>query len=80
MRKHKSSWPFLEPVNKEDVPDYYDIIKDPIGLEIKYFFINNSLILDIKAIDRKTQNNEYKDKDSFLSDIKVLLTNARVYN
>jgi hypothetical protein len=31
MRKHKSSWPFLEPVNKEDVPDYYDIIQDPIG-------------------------------------------------
>jgi histone acetyltransferase len=31
MRKHKSSWPFIEPVNKEDVPDYYDIIQDPIG-------------------------------------------------
>ena len=31
MRKHKSSWPFLEAVNKDDVPDYYDIITDPIG-------------------------------------------------
>lgn len=37
MRKHKSSWPFLEPVNKEDVPDYYDIVTDPIG---KPYFIN----------------------------------------
>lgn len=32
MKKHKSSWPFLEPVNKDDVPDYYDIITDPIGI------------------------------------------------
>jgi hypothetical protein len=31
MRKFKSAWPFLEPVNREDVPDYYDIVTDPIG-------------------------------------------------
>jgi len=32
MRKEKSAWAFLEPVNKEVVPDYFDIIKNPIGL------------------------------------------------
>jgi len=31
MRKEKSAWAFLEPVNREVVPDYFDIVKDPIG-------------------------------------------------
>jgi len=31
MRKEKSAWAFLEPINKEVVPDYYEIIKNPIG-------------------------------------------------
>jgi histone acetyltransferase len=48
MRKHKSAWPFLEPVNKDDVPDYYDIITDPIGL-IKFI----TKFLDIKTIEKK---------------------------
>eukprot|EP00899_Mesostigma_viride_P000510 jgi/Mesvir1/1045/Mv25111-RA.1 len=28
---HADAWPFREPVSAVDVPDYYDIIKDPIG-------------------------------------------------
>ncbi len=31
LRRHKSAWPFLEAVSKDDVPDYYEVIKDPIG-------------------------------------------------
>jgi len=31
MKRHKQSWPFVDPVNKDDVPDYYDVITDPIG-------------------------------------------------
>lgn len=26
------SWPFREPVKPEDVPDYYDVIKNPMGM------------------------------------------------
>ncbi len=33
------SWPFLEPVNKEEVPDYYNIISNPIG----EFFIEKKI-------------------------------------
>lgn len=62
MRKHKSSWPFLEPVNKDDVPDYYDMISDPI---------------DIKSIEKKLQNNYYLNKESFIKDVKRIFTNAR---
>ena len=31
MNEHPDAWPFKDPVDSRDVPDYYDIIKDPIG-------------------------------------------------
>ena len=62
MKKHKSCWPFLDAVNKEEVPDYYDIIKDPI---------------DIKSIDRKLQQGYYQNKESFIKDVSRIFTNAR---
>lgn len=31
MHDHADAWPFKEPVDARDVPDYYDIIKDPMG-------------------------------------------------
>lgn len=34
MHDHADAWPFREPVDARDVPDYYDIIKDPMGKEL----------------------------------------------
>lgn len=65
LRKHKSCWPFAEPVNKDDVPDYYEVIKDPI---------------DVKTIEKKVQSNYYTDKEMFIKDITRIFTNARIYN
>lgn len=31
MHDHVDAWPFKEPVDARDVPDYYEIIKDPVG-------------------------------------------------
>lgn len=31
LQTHKMGWPFLEPVDPVEVPDYYTIIKDPMG-------------------------------------------------
>jgi histone acetyltransferase len=53
MRKFKSAWPFLEPVNREDVPDYYDIVTDPIGLD----YLNS--LIDIRSIEKKLLSNQY---------------------
>jgi len=65
MRKHKSAWPFLEPVNKDDVPDYYEVIKDPI---------------DLRTIEKRLQAGHYVDKEVFVRDALRLFTNARIYN
>ncbi|KAL8513701.1 hypothetical protein ACS0TY_012986 [Phlomoides rotata] len=32
MHDHPDAWPFKEPVDARDVPDYYEIIKDPMGI------------------------------------------------
>lgn len=28
------AWPFLEPVDAEDAPDYYGVIKEPMGKKL----------------------------------------------
>ena len=73
MRKHKSAWPFLEPVNKEDVPDYYDIVTDPIGK-------HHNHIIDIKSIEKKLISNQYQSKDAFVRDVRRVFSNARYFH
>lgn len=29
---HADAWPFLDPVDPQEVPDYYEIIKEPMDL------------------------------------------------
>ena len=31
LKGHASAWPFLKPVDRAEVPDYYDHIKFPMG-------------------------------------------------
>lgn len=31
FQAHKMAWPFLEPVDPNDAPDYYGVIKEPMG-------------------------------------------------
>jgi hypothetical protein len=37
IKEHPSAWPFLKPVDKNEVWDYYDIIRDPIGTPPPFF-------------------------------------------
>lgn len=30
-QSHKSAWPFIDPVDASEVPDYYNVIKEPMG-------------------------------------------------
>lgn len=65
MKKHQASWPFRDPVSVDDVPDYHLVIKEPI---------------DIKTIEKKLTNNEYRDRDHFCDDIARIFKNCRIYN
>ncbi|WCJ21619.1 Histone acetyltransferase GCN5 [Euphorbia peplus] len=66
MHDHVDAWPFKEPVDARDVPDYYDIIKDP---------------MDLKTMSRRVESEQYYVTfDMFVADVKRMFANARTYN
>ena len=54
LKEHKAAWPFKEPVKREEVPDYYDIIKEPI---------------DLSKIGQNLKNGKYTTKQLFEKDV-----------
>lgn len=66
IQSHKSAWPFLKPVSKKEVPDYYDHVKDPIDLE---------------TMQKRLETGQYYiTREIFLADIKRMCDNCRGYN
>nr|XP_048271339.1 bromodomain adjacent to zinc finger domain protein 1A isoform X1 [Myodes glareolus] len=63
--RHDDSWPFLKLVSKIQVPDYYDIIKKPIALNI---------------IREKVNKCEYKLASEFIDDVELMFSNCFEYN
>ena len=56
---------FKSPVSKADVPDYYDIIKQPIAMS---------------TIRKRITSNYYKSVLDFWEDFRLMFNNARTYN
>eukprot|EP00736_Rhodelphis_marinus_P009427 Rmarinus@m.22081 len=68
LKRHSSAWPFLEPVKADEVPDYFDVIKDPI---------------DLKTLEERLDKGPpffYKSKEIFVADIRRMVNNCRLYN
>lgn len=65
MQNHPSNWPFLQPVNKTEVPDYYEVIKEP---------------MDLSTMEVKLENDAYETMDDFVYDCKLIFDNCRQYN
>ena len=65
LQGHKSSWPFREPVKEKEVPDYYQIIKDP---------------MDLRLIETKIQERRYQRLLDFIGDVTKIFDNCRYYN
>ncbi|WAQ83038.1 hypothetical protein PtA15_3A404 [Puccinia triticina] len=65
LQSHPSAWPFTKPINKDEVTDYYAVIKTP---------------MDLETIEVKLENNLYLGLDQFLADCKLIFENCRTYN
>lgn len=65
MQAHPSAWPFTSPVSKEDVPDYYDLIKEP---------------MDLSTMELKVEKDQYDGMESFVYDARLIFDNCRKYN
>ncbi|KAH8977282.1 hypothetical protein EDB86DRAFT_2838091 [Lactarius hatsudake] len=56
---------FIKPVSRVDVPDYYDIITNP---------------MDFQTMGRKVKRKQYKSKKEFKDDLDLIWSNCFVYN
>ncbi|KAJ3724690.1 hypothetical protein FB446DRAFT_642616 [Lentinula raphanica] len=65
LQEHNQAWPFLKPVNAEDVPDYLDIVHHP---------------MDFSTMEHKLDNNQYQAVEDFVSDARLVFDNCRLYN
>ncbi|KAH7986971.1 hypothetical protein HPB49_025939 [Dermacentor silvarum] len=59
------AWPFLEPVDAKEAPDYYTIIKEP---------------MDLQTIERRLQTRHYEKLSEFIGDMTKIFDNCRYYN
>lgn len=65
MQNHPSAWPFVQPVSREEVPDYYEVIKEP---------------MDLGTMEQKLESDKYEQMDDFIYDAKLIFNNCRSYN
>lgn len=64
FQAHKSAWPFMEPVDPNEAPDYYKVIKEPMGKCM--CVLNCSYISDILSLHRFFDKLTSKDKMHFI--------------
>ncbi|KAK3575101.1 hypothetical protein QTP86_020698 [Hemibagrus guttatus] len=65
LQAHKMAWPFLEPVDPEDAPDYYRVIKEP---------------MDLSTMEERLLNRHYSKLTEYVADMTRIFDNCRYYN
>lgn len=65
MQNHGSSWPFTQPVNRDEVADYYEVIKEP---------------MDLSTMEEKHEKDLYPTPEDFIRDARLIFDNCRKYN
>ncbi|XP_023950374.2 bromodomain adjacent to zinc finger domain protein 1A isoform X2 [Bicyclus anynana] len=63
--KHRDSWPFYEPVPLDQVPDYLEVIEQP---------------MDLSTIKAKLESEQYDSDAALLADVALVFTNCYNYN
>lgn len=62
---HPASWPFRKPVDTSEVPDYLNVITNP---------------MDLSTMSKRLESDHYKSITEFTADIKTIAENCRTYN
>ncbi|KAI1825791.1 histone acetyltransferase GCN5-like protein [Xylaria intraflava] len=65
LQNHKQAWPFLNPVNRDEVPDYYNVITAP---------------MDLSTVEERLHQDHYHTPKDLVNDLKLIYTNCRKYN
>ncbi|KAL1885802.1 histone acetyltransferase [Paecilomyces lecythidis] len=65
IQNHKQAWPFLHPVNRDEVPDYYDVITSP---------------MDLSTMEEKLEHDSYTAPKDLVCDLQLIFSNCRQYN
>lgn len=65
LQAHKSAWPFMEPVDPTEAPDYYKVIKEP---------------MDLQRVEQKINDHLYMKLSDFIGDMTKIFDNCRYYN
>ncbi|KAI8970291.1 hypothetical protein BDF20DRAFT_115930 [Mycotypha africana] len=65
LRANPHSWPFHEPVNAEEVTDYYEVILEP---------------MDLTTLDQNVESDKYENLEDFINDVQKIFDNCRTYN
>lgn len=65
LKNHKSAWAFVSAVKKEEVPDYYELVQNPMWLT---------------KIEEKVNEGRYLNRQEFVADLNMVIVNCRTYN
>jgi bromodomain adjacent to zinc finger domain protein 1A len=65
LADHDDAWPFLAPVLRKEVPDYYEIVKKP---------------MDFQTMKIKINKLEYDEPADILEDLRLIFANCEEYN
>lgn len=65
ISKHEDSWPFIRPVIKSEVPDYYKVIKNP---------------MDLAKVKSNLNVGKYSSNYDVINDLQLIFTNCDLYN
>lgn len=63
--KQENAWPFVQPVDSREVPDYYHIIKRP---------------MDLRTMMNKLKQQLYDRPEQLVADTRLMFDNCRIYN
>jgi len=85
LQDHPQAWAFQRPVNGDEVIDYYDVIKKPMGtykFSSLTHFADCSFPpgIDFGTMEHKLSTKQYSTLDTFLSDAQLVFDNCRLYN